>query len=288
MSDLPSISNILIDDITKLNTNDTSGLIPPIFHWIWFDFSRKTKEATLPSKYKSNIESWLRKNPTFSYHIWNEKEAEYIVKTYYPRYLPLLQQCPFRVQAVDAFRVILMHYIGGFYVDTDMECIRPIDTLRKENIVLVKSKYASQAGGILSNCFLGSRPNDPFWVDMLEDMRKLIPITKPVSYVSKYAAIMATTGPVQLTYTYRRKDPNCYVGNDKMFTVKLHESDPDAFCTHNGDNTWFNWNSEWKKMLVSAIILLLIVIFIVVIIIFLIRKCRKNKRPKKIHKRNNN
>lgn len=256
---------------------DKELVIPAKFHWIWFDFNRKTKKAVLPQKYIFNQKSWLKYNPGFSSHVWNEEEAEQLINRYYPQYMSLFKKCPYPVQSVDVFRIIIMHHIGGFYLDTDMECINSVEPLRKQSLILVKSRYCRKIGGILSNCFLASIPGNNFWINVLDDMKKLIIIAKPLSLVSKYASVMSTTGPIQLTYTYRRKNLDCYVGNGKMFTVKKHECDAEAFCVHNGDNTWFVWRNEWRRIAITGTILFLIILGFIVLLIYISCKYKRYK-----------
>jgi len=102
---------------SKQNTNPT---IPHIIHQTW-----KTK--TIPFWALPHTTSWTRLNPTWEYKLWTDKEAEDLIKTYYPSLYPIWNIHLHPVQRADVFRYAVIHKYGGVYADIDVSCVIPID-----------------------------------------------------------------------------------------------------------------------------------------------------------------
>ena len=95
-------------------------MIPKIIHYCWFGGNPKTK------KMEQCIESWRKFCPDFQIIEWNEEN--FIIE----------EQCQFVREAYrlkkyafvsDVARLKVVYENGGVYLDTDVELIKPIDTL---------------------------------------------------------------------------------------------------------------------------------------------------------------
>lgn len=242
-------------------------------HWIWYDFG---SGPDLPEKYKNNRKTWIDKHPDFEHRLWNQKEVELLITSHYPQFLSFYRKLKYPVQQVDAAKCFILHHEGGCYIDTDMKCKRSIHPLLNKSIRLVKSRY-----GPLINCFMMSKQRNNFWIDHLNDMKTISPLTGPLSCISKYGTIMITTGPILLSYTAKRHK---IIGEEaKLFSVKEEDADKNAFCTHDGDNNWFNWQEEHKKIIVIGLLVISIMIFIIFLIVCLtVRRNRRKRRNKEL------
>ena len=94
-------------------------MIPKVIHYFWFG----TKE--IPDDQKKCIESWHRYCPDYEFHLWNEENYD-------------IHKCKYMEDAYasgrmgfvpDYARIDLLYQVGGVYLDTDVELLRPIDDL---------------------------------------------------------------------------------------------------------------------------------------------------------------
>lgn len=61
-------------------------------------------------------------------------------------------------------RYLYMHHHGGLYVDLDMECLKPIDTLFSNHmVVLARMGTNNSFSHSVPNAFMASVPGHPFW-----------------------------------------------------------------------------------------------------------------------------
>jgi inositol phosphorylceramide mannosyltransferase catalytic subunit len=89
-------------------------------------------------------ETVVRMNPAFEPLLFDDQDNRDLVSTHCPRLLSMFDSFPEEIYRADAVRPIYLFFLGGFYVDMDVECLRPFD------------RYAER-GGIL----LGRMGNDP-------------------------------------------------------------------------------------------------------------------------------
>ncbi len=92
-------------------------------HYCWFG------GKPLPKLAQKCLESWKKYLPDFEIKLWNEETSN-------------LEECPFVKEAyenkkwafvADYVRTKAINEYGGIYFDTDMEIIKPIDELLKQN-----------------------------------------------------------------------------------------------------------------------------------------------------------
>lgn len=73
-------------------------------------------------------ESWLCKNPDWSYHFCSDRDVEAFFRVYQGgRYVDLLQAMPLAVMKADLWRYAILEEFGGFYTDIDTYCFHPLD-----------------------------------------------------------------------------------------------------------------------------------------------------------------
>lgn len=101
-------------------------MIPKIIHYCWFG------QHSLPDKVAKNIMSWKKYNPDYKIIQWNEKNFD-IEK--YPFIRQACNQQEFAF-ASDMARLIIIYQFGGFYVDTDVEILRSLDSLRNHQVFM--------------------------------------------------------------------------------------------------------------------------------------------------------
>lgn len=118
-------------------------MIPKIIHYCWFGPKKKSPD------FKKYLASWKRSLPDYEIREWNETNFDYNQYMYSREAYRMA--CYAHVS--DVCRIHVLHEIGGIYLDTDVEVLKPFDDLLKfESFVGTEYKFigtgviASQSG----------------------------------------------------------------------------------------------------------------------------------------------
>jgi mannosyltransferase OCH1-like enzyme len=137
-------------------------MIPKTFHRIWVG-------PAMPAAFVRYGETWKEHHPDWEMILWNEKNMPELVnqKLYdeAPRIFPGFEG---QLRS-DIARYEILHRYGGVYIDTDFECLKPIDELIEG--VGFFCAWEIQ-GKVANNAILGCTPGHPFakvLVDELEE-----------------------------------------------------------------------------------------------------------------------
>ena len=101
-------------------------MIPKKIHYCWFGHSE------LPDLAKQCILSWQKYCPDYEIIEWNEKNYD----VYKNEYIKEAYQNEKWAFVSDFARLDIIYSQGGFYLDTDVELIKSLDSLRNEKCVL--------------------------------------------------------------------------------------------------------------------------------------------------------
>lgn len=120
-------------------------MIPKIFHQVWIN----DRSPELPDRFKMYRDSWLRFHPEWSYRLWNLETLDFVPESH-----KLLGECRHPAQMADLLRIEILYRFGGVYIDTDFECLRPIDD------ILDGAQFfsCSEDGKSISTGIIGSIP----------------------------------------------------------------------------------------------------------------------------------
>lgn len=122
-------------------------MIPKIIHYCWFGGN------PLPESVEQCIESWHKYCPEYKIIQWNE--SNYNVKT-----IPYIEQAYEHKKYAfvsDYARLEVIYNYGGIYLDTDVELIKPLDSLLAETCFMGLEK----AGSVNTGIGFGSVANHP-------------------------------------------------------------------------------------------------------------------------------
>ena len=100
-------------------------MIPKIIHYCWFGKGEKPELA------KKCIESWKKYLPDYDIKEWNEdnfdiNQYHYVKEAYNSRKFAFV---------TDVVRLYALYNEGGIYMDTDVEVLKPLDSLLKYKAV---------------------------------------------------------------------------------------------------------------------------------------------------------
>lgn len=185
-------------------------MIPRIFHQIWLG------PNPLPDDFARYVESWRRHHPDWEHHLWTE---ETIPPDLHPAVYERLRS---PAERSDVFRLELLVRHGGIYVDTDFECLRPLDEL----IAGVDLFAADAKDGRVNNALIGAAAGHPAMVRGLAEVR---PVTR-YGVVDKFG-----TGPFFVDRIL--KDAGATVFERRLFYPSPVEQD-DAYAIHHMARSW--------------------------------------------------
>ncbi len=184
--------------------------IPRRLHFIW---GLLDDADDIPKVYRSYYEKWIDWHPEWDVQLLGSNEIENIVGKYkhypYDSYTKAIQRC-------DVCRPMLLHQMGGIYIDLDVEPHITLDVLLtmypEANVILavetvLTEEMCRQIGQNepirfgapelpvrVANYFMASVPRHPFWLAVLELMKQRhhLPIRNEYD-------ILYTTGPDVIT-----------------------------------------------------------------------------------------
>jgi len=143
--------------VNKLDYKQTAR-IPKIIHQIWLG-------SPIPQKYEAWRDSWIKNHPDWIYILWTDKEVEkldLINKKMYDKASNYGEKS-------DIARVEILYRMGGLYVDTDFECLKPFDVLHH-----CCNFYAGIDDGptTVFNGLMASAPKHPILLSYIENMKR--------------------------------------------------------------------------------------------------------------------
>lgn len=146
----------------------------------------QTWETTsLPQGMMKAQQSWILKNPGYSYKLYNATERiEFIKKYFEPNILETYLNIIPPAFQVDIFRICLLYVYGGFYIDADMVCETPLDEVfNQDDLSFIIGRDDPMGYKWLANGFIGSTPNHPFLKKILDRIIYNIQLRKEMFYL---------------------------------------------------------------------------------------------------------
>ena len=131
-------------------------MIPRILHQVWVG------PDPLPEEFARYRESWRQHHPDWEMRLWTEESL--------PRDLTrpeVYERLRKPTERSDMIRLEILFRFGGVYVDTDFECLRPIDPL----IEGVEFFTCDLKPGRVNNAVIGSVSGHPLLERALRELR---------------------------------------------------------------------------------------------------------------------
>ena len=137
---------------------DASSLapIPRTIHQIWVG------PDPVPDEFQPYIKSWKKHHPGWDHILWTEKNLlDDPVRT------EVLDRLRSPVERSDMLRLELLYRFGGVYVDTDLECLRPLDDVIGD-ATFVATYFKP---GRVTNTFVAAGPRHPLLEQALAEIK---------------------------------------------------------------------------------------------------------------------
>ncbi len=144
----------------KVGSLASPDVIPRIIHQVWVG------PDSMPQEFVDYRESWRRHHPEWEMRLWTEESL--------PRDLvraEVYERLRNPAERSDILRLEVLFRFGGVYVDTDIECLRPIDPLLRDVDFFVNSGK----GGNAHNAVIAAVPRHPILEQALRELR---PVTE--------------------------------------------------------------------------------------------------------------
>jgi mannosyltransferase OCH1-like enzyme len=205
-------------------------MIPRIIHQIWLG------PDPLPEEHARWIESWKRHHPEWDHRMWTEDNLPAD-----PLRREVLDRLRMPVERADILRLEALHRHGGVYVDTDVECLRPIDdVLTGENLIGVQLKP-----GRVTNTFIAASAGHPLLEKGLHQLR---PMKVYWTMSSHWDPLKQVAGPpfLERLLSGRRE---VKLLEPAMFFPSTPEERERALGVHHMARTWHNATTLRAAML---------------------------------------
>jgi len=132
--------------------------IPKKLHQIWVG------SDPVPPRHEEWIAGWKRRHPDWEHRLWDEEALVRVLPDEALRYYHAAQSYAGKA---DVARIWIVNELGGVYVDTDFQCLRPIDELLHGCRAFVTfSRYEAK----VINSIFGAVPRHPFLRALISDL----------------------------------------------------------------------------------------------------------------------
>jgi mannosyltransferase OCH1-like enzyme len=201
-------------------------MIPRTLHQVWIG------PDALPKEFEKYRESWRRHHPEWELRFWTEAN---LPTTFRRREAYERDRIP--AERSDIIRLEVLWLYGGVYIDTDMECRRPIDGLLEGvDLFVVYLKP-----GRITNTVIGSEPGHPLLDQALREL-------KPQQLGGSFDK--SASGPHFLD-SLVKDYPTVAILPSEQFYPSTPEQRKDAFAIHHSARSWKD-REAWRQTALLA------------------------------------
>lgn len=220
--------------------------IPKIIHQIWLG-------SDFPHKYRSWQQSWIDHHPQWRYYLWTDADIEtlrtlpdfFIGNTY-----AYFEQATNYAERSDILRILLLHYYGGLYVDTDFEALRSFDVLHHYYDFYTGMQPLDVAYVQLGYALIGSAPRHYL-------LQALIAM---LDHTRNQKAIVMRTGPLMMTMCLQKsiaQAPGCNIVFPASYFYPMGYTQqnlpqdvwmrPESFAVHHWEGSWLSLDADMRS-----------------------------------------
>jgi mannosyltransferase OCH1-like enzyme len=185
-----------------------SFMIPKLIHQTY-----KTRD--IPRKWLKYQRKVQALHPGWTYTLWTDEDNLKFVANEYPTFLGVFTKLPRNIMRADVIRYLLLHRLGGLYLDLDYEMLKPFDLLDHELLIPAEEDETDKQGKLrLCNAFMAATPGNAFFGRAIDDLKSNPPLAAD-------ADVEASTGPGFLTRVYRRvpkENVNVFIPAPPLFS----------------------------------------------------------------------
>ena len=93
------------------------------------------RSADLPLLGQASVANLRLLNPAFEYCFFDDFAVAQFISSEFPKYRRVFDSFPHNIQRFDFFRYLALYRFGGFYFDTDVLLVKPLEPLLRHSCV---------------------------------------------------------------------------------------------------------------------------------------------------------
>lgn len=255
-------------------------MIPKIIHQIWIQ-----GEKNAPDHIKNYISSC--KLNGYQHILWDEPKILKLMKKHNdPDLIRIYHKQEKKAAQADIARYVILYYYGGFYIDSDYQCLKSLEVFRNSDLI-----YVPGISTDISNGFIGVKIKHPLFLILFREIKNRENLVLEGHYFDK---ILYRTGTF-LYYDAIREYHNNYPDDNNYLIIHHHQLHPCgafeaphnchheykniAFAIHNNEGSWspekFTAIKKQQKEQQMKEIRLYIIVGLFFVILFFIYKTYK-------------
>ena len=217
-------------------------MIPKKIHQIYFDFYGK--DFTDNQLFVQSQNSFKELHKDYEYKLWNEYECEQLIKSNFPEYYNFYVNMRHKIQKVDFARCVILYIEGGLYADLDMICLKRIDNLLKNPLVLHNVKDVHPNYSFIENDIMACEQRSQLFKMIIQHQEENYNTVaaKKIYDIWKIRFILQTTGPKYVSRIVKKYLKNYKPFRNIVYTQKHigeHNKD-DYYFQDYKTNSWVN------------------------------------------------
>jgi len=228
-------------------------MIPKLIH-------QTAKTSELPADCRKYVDTLKTLHPDWNYKLWTDADNLAFVQREFPDFFDIFVRLSKGIMRADVIRYLLMYRVGGLYLDTDYEMLKPFD-LYDRSIVLCwePDPLSPTRNGKLANSIFASSPGHPFFGMVIDELRKNPPLSADLD-------VETVTGPGLMTRVHQtavEKGVDLYAAPPWDFNPITPRSQKEyraivnagvAYGIHHCHGSWrqFTWYQQLRMKIASS------------------------------------
>lgn len=223
-------------------------MIPKIIHYIWFSGEEK------PELIKRCVDSWKKVLVDYEIKEWTLKDVEQIRKD--NKYLDQALNNKKWSWASDFLRLWILYNVGGIYLDSDVEVLKPFDKCLNDGFFtcyefkksIEAAVMGSEKGNRFAKEFLDLYANRDFDDELKKGQPEIIPIILADYINEKYKIYKARRRHtiIDSLHIY----PYYYFSPKNKFKNRIQKNKK-TIAIHHFNGAWFEKNNEKRSLYVK-------------------------------------
>lgn len=186
--------------------------------------------------------------PQYEFVLWNEDSFD-VNQTLFTQQAYSKKKWAF---VSDYVRIYALYKYGGWYLDTDVEIVKPLSPFENNRLVM-----GTDDGGYLAGALIGSEPGHPYWKTMLRYYDSLKFVNNGslnLTVINTYLQnVLADYGYVVENKLQKLKDgiiiyPDDYFHVASLTSGKMHRTD-NTYAIHWHTLTWVSKKTKFIRFM---------------------------------------